>query len=104
MTQYIAFIDTDNGESVTVGVNEADLVGERPEGFDDDGNAIYVPEYAMGPTVAMAEVSTGIAQNDEDKLARVEAAARDILSDAGWHIVGDWEIADNAYYATVERY
>lgn len=104
MTQYIAFIDTDNGEFVTVGVNEADLVGEKFDGNDDEGNEIYTPEYAMGSTVAMPEVSTGIAQDDDDKHDGIETAARDILSDAGWHIVGDWGVADNAYYATVERW
>lgn len=102
MTQYVAFIDNINGTHIVVGVNEAELVGETPAGYDDDGQEIFEDEYAMGSTATMPEESTGITVESGEIDAAFKIAL-DILNSNGWRIVGEWEVGDSAYYATVER-
>lgn len=59
-------------------------------------------ERTMGTDVVFA-AEINVRTDDEDKLAKVKAAAEDILRANGWVRTGSWTITDNALYATVER-
>lgn len=41
--------------------------------------------------------------DDDDKLAKVEAAADEVLTTAGWERVSAWEIETDGYRADVQR-
>jgi hypothetical protein len=102
-TRYVAYIDNTNGPEIVVGVNEKEIIGVR-EAKDDEGNKIDEPEYGMGATVAMPEVSTGILIGSGYDADRMVDLARDILADRGWHTLGELQVADSAYCIDVERY
>lgn len=99
---YIAAIatadDTVQGEYTDVTVAEAEVHTYRT---DDDGNEL--PELVMSMNVVTGPVELDVRVDDKYKLARVETSADAKLSELGWTRTGDWKIADNALYATVER-
>jgi hypothetical protein len=99
---YTAAICTDSstvaGDYCDVSVAADELVGYRE---DDDGNA--TPQYAMGSTVVLEAIETGVRVDDDDKLEKAEKAAEKILEDQGWTVTGPWKASDNAMYAQVER-
>lgn len=98
---YVAAIitahDAVTGDYVQLSVTEADADTD----IDEDGNETVTP--IAGTTVVYGPVDTDVRTDDEDKLYKIEAAAEDLLEQAGWDVVADWEITDNALYATVER-
>lgn len=98
-TAAIALVDSVvAGDFCDVSVAENVIVGYRE---DEDGNEI--PEYAMGTNVVLDPVETTVRTDEIDPWSRLEDEAVEILDKNGWRVVGDWEQADTAAYARVER-
>lgn len=68
---------------------------------DEDGNDIE--ETAMGDLLVLNPIETSVRTDDDDKLAKVEAAADGILAEFGWTRTGAWFTAEDALYAPVTR-
>jgi hypothetical protein len=101
MTKFVAALanvsDCVAGDYCDVSVIESEIVGYRE---DHDGNEI--PQYGMTSTVAMDAIETTV-RTDADDIAAAIVEADAILRDNGWTRVSDWQAADTAYYADVER-
>lgn len=67
---------------------------------DDDGTEI--PEWTTAAGVPQAFYAETHATTDDDH-SDAQNQARDLMEEAGWRIVGDWEATDSGYIVTVER-
>lgn len=98
---YIAAIGTAGdvvaGSHADLCVAEAEVVG-----YSRDNEGDETPETVMG-TVITSPVELDVRVDDEDLLHVVEGLADAKLAELGWNRTGEWEIADNALYAPVER-
>ncbi|MFD3336130.1 hypothetical protein ACFWV1_26305 [Streptomyces sp. NPDC058700] len=66
---------------------------------DSDDNASWVTD--SGKERAFYAVTT--VEADADDISEAFVQAKDLLEDANWQIVGDWEATPNAYVVTVAR-
>jgi hypothetical protein len=73
-------------------VLEDELIGDP-----DDGN--WATDSSKEP--AFYAITTVDALDGDVEDAQREA--KELLTAAGWSIVGDWDVTDNAYVVTVER-
>lgn len=85
------------GDFCDVSVVENEVISYRQgsDGYD-------APVYGMTSVVAMEAVETTV-RTDADDLSDAETEADEILAANGWVRTGDWQPADTAYYALVER-
>jgi hypothetical protein len=67
---------------------------------DDDG--VEIPEWTTAPGVPQAFYAETAATTDDDH-REAQDQARDLMEQAGWRIVGDWDATDTGYIVTVER-
>lgn len=103
MTTFIACIGTAS-DVVTnnlcdVAVAEADEISYT---IASDGTE--TPDYSMSDRLVMQPTELTVSTDDDDKLAKAQSAAEDVLANNGWELVDSWDIVDNAMYATVTRF
>lgn len=82
-----------------VSVAEADEIS-----YNTDSNGNETPVYGMSNRLVLEPIDTTVSTDDDDKLAKAQSAAEDLLANHGWELVDGWEISDNALYATVTRF
>lgn len=101
-TTYTAAIataaDCVAGDYCDLQVLENEITGYRIDGDGDE-----VAEYGMTDREALPCVELDVRVDDDDKLAKVENSADEILAANGWTRTEDWTVTDNALYALVER-
>lgn len=102
MTTFIACVSTASDVVANglcdVSVAEADEISYK---VADDGTE--APVYGMSNRLVMEPADMTVSTDDDDKLAKAQKAAEDVLANAGWELISGWETVDNAMYATVER-
>lgn len=98
---YVAAVATSadvlTGDNCVVAIFELQVIGYRGSG---DGEEI--PVYSLGEIVY--EADTGIRVDADDAATRATAAATELLEEAGWEVVSEWEYADNSVYVHVARH
>lgn len=90
--------DVVTGDYCDLTVTEAITLGYR-EGEDGE----EIEELGFGGPTVLDSTDLPIRTDDTDKLLGIEDAANDLLAAHGWRTVSNWELADNAAYAQVER-
>src|SRR5690606_27970268 len=95
---YVAAVATSAdvavGDNAVVAVFELQVIGYR--------NSDDTPVYSLGEIVY--EADTGIPMDADDATTRATAAATELLEEAGWEVVSEWEYSDNSVYAHVTRH
>lgn len=101
VTHFTAWLAVDRsvltGEHCDVTILQDEVIAYRT---DDDGNEI--PEWTTAPGVPQAFYAETTATTDDDHAAAMDQA-RDLIEQADWRIVGDWDSIDTGYIVTVER-
>lgn len=96
ITHFTAWLVNDASALETscmdITVIEDELIGADP----DDERA-----WAANGAVTFHAVTT-VDVHDGD-IDAAQAEAKDLMAAAGWQIVGDWDVVDNAYIVTVAR-
>ncbi|GGT65374.1 hypothetical protein [Streptomyces purpureus] len=67
-------------------------------GDPDDGDSAWA---SAGGEAAFEAITSVPAEDDDDEQALREA--KDLLQDAGWRTVGEWDGVETGYIVTVER-
>lgn len=91
LLHYSAWITTDPSavaDFYDVAVIRDELVGDDP---------VW---YSTGPEMFYAETSVPV----HGDTSGLEEEAKDLLTTAGWRIVGDWKNVSTGAFVTVERY
>lgn len=98
---YVAAVATSadvvEGDNCVVVVFERQVIGYR-----DGADGEEIPVYSLGEIVY--EADTGIPMDADDATARATAAATELLEEAGWEVVSEWEYSDNSVYAHVAHH
>lgn len=68
-------------------------------GGDAEDDAEWATDGSKEPAFYAITTVNALDGDDEDG----QREAKELLTDAGWSIVGDWDVTDNAYVITVER-
>lgn len=99
---YTAAITT-AASDVTGDFCDVTVIENVIHGYTTDGEGNEVPDYGLSDTLAMRATELPIRTDDDDVLGKVEDAAEAVLTANGWRITGEWDVADNALYASAER-
>ena len=95
---YVAAVATSadvvEGDNCVLVVFERQVIGYR--------NSDDTPIYSLGEIVY--EADTGIPMDADDATTRATAAATELLEEAGWEVVSEWEYSDNSVYAHATRH
>lgn len=98
---YVAAVAT--SADVAVGDNCVVAVFERQvTGYRSGADGEETPVYSLGEIVY--EADTGIPMDADDATTRATAAATELLEEAGWEVVSEWEYSDNSVYAHATRH
>lgn len=103
MTTFIAAIGTAS-DVVTNGFCDVAIAEADEVSYHVANDGTETPIYGMSNRLVMEPTDMTVSVNDDDKLAKAQSAAEDVLANHGWELVDSWEIVDNAMYATVERF
>ncbi|MEU4558504.1 hypothetical protein AB0F72_08940 [Actinoplanes sp. NPDC023936] len=106
MTSHVAAIATQpdvvTGDVCDLSIATAEVLSYRNGDYNPDtGQYDEIPEYTMSTNIVFTADLT-VHVDDDDKLAKAEDEADQMLAKNGWSRTSDWFIADTAMYADVE--